>query len=242
MAAEPEDEEDYYLPPEHQRPFTSGIRRKRVQFVRSSDLDTTTAPPPSSSGTSIADKYLSIVMQKANTTPSTPTQTLAPTRPSSAPPQPTHPDPSLCEICNLPLTSSSSSSSNSHPHESSIAHQVCLTHSHPPSHLDRTRPGLRYLSSYGWDLDARVGLGAAGREGIREPVKPRTQTDTAGLGTGIDRDGDVVKKVPVVKAQKKLLNAKQVRKKAEEERRRGERMRKAFHANEEVLKYLGEDV
>jgi hypothetical protein len=36
-----------WLITEQQRPFSSGIRRKRVQFVRSSDLDTTTAPTPS---------------------------------------------------------------------------------------------------------------------------------------------------------------------------------------------------
>jgi hypothetical protein len=231
-----DEDEDYYLPPEHQRPFTSGVRRKRVPFVRSSDLDTTTPTPSTStsSGASIADKYLSIVM-KPKTTPSTPNRSSPPTRTHSAPPE-TEQATELCEICNLPLTS------QNHPHEASLAHQVCLTHSHPPSHLDRTRTGLRYLSSYGWNPDARLGLGASGREGIREPIKPRPKFDTAGLGTGIDEDGDVIKKVVPVKVKKQALNAKQVRRKVEEDRRRGERLRKAFHQNEEVLKYLGEDV
>lgn len=234
MASDYEDEEDYYLPPEHQRPFTSGIRRKRVPFVRASDLETTAPTPSTSSGASIADKYLSIVM-KTNTTPSTPTQASpAPTRTHSAPPE-TSPD--ICEICNLPL----SNPQHPQPHEASLAHQVCLTHSHPPSHLDRTRTGLRYLSSYGWNPDARVGLGASG-EGIREPIKPRPKYDTAGLGTGVDKDGDVVKKVLPVKVKKELLNAKQVRRKVEADRKRGERLRKAFNQNDEVLKYLGEDM
>jgi hypothetical protein len=235
MASE---DEDYYLPPEQQRPFTSGIRRKRVPFVRSSDLDTTTpSTSTSTSGASIADKYLSIVM-KPKTTPSTPTHNPSPDRTHSAPPEtePSQPQPQpqeLCEICNLPTRGL---------HSATLAHQVCLQHSHPPSHLDRTRTGLRYLSSYGWNPDARLGLGAEGREGIREPIKPREKFDRAGLGTGIDKDGDFVKRVVPVKAKKEVLNAKQVRRKVEEERKRGERLVKAFNANEEVLKYLGEDV
>ncbi|KAJ6019661.1 hypothetical protein N7499_009373 [Penicillium canescens] len=255
------DEEDYFLPPEQQRPFTSGVRRKRVKFVRSSDLDTTTTPASSAtSGASIADTYLSIVMKQPTpkTSPSTPTpreQSPPPRTTQSAPPpteatfpppaeepeaelQPTktsQPD-THCEICNLPLATIQTDQ----PHEASLAHQVCLTHSHPPSHLDRTRQGLRYLSTYGWDPDSRRGLGAPGREGIREPLKPRPKNDTAGLGTGLDADGDRLppKPPPLPKVQK--LNAKQTAKKAAEDRARGERMRKLLFSNDEVLKYLGE--
>ncbi|KAJ5969746.1 hypothetical protein N7501_005994 [Penicillium viridicatum] len=253
MASE---DEDYFLPPEQQRPFSSGIRRKRVQFVRSSDLDTTTAPTPSSSsGTSIADKYLSIVMDQAaaNTSPSTPTQRAPspPIRTHSAPPTqdiippppttgptpaPAPATPEYCEVCKLPIPKSTA---NTRPHEASLAHQICLTHSHPPSHLDRTRSGLRYLSTYGWDPDSRLGLGASGREGIREPIKPRAKHGTAGLGTGLDRDGDPLPPRPVpVKVQK--LNAKQARNKIAEDKKRAERMRKAFYQNDQVMKYLGE--
>ncbi|CRL29407.1 D111/G-patch [Penicillium camemberti] len=266
MASE---DEDYFLPPEQQRPFSSGIRRKPVQFVRSSDLDTTTAPTPSSSsGTSIADKYLSIVMGQpaASTSPSTPTQRASspPIRTHSAPPTqdmtqdiippppPIGPAPApapasapvaseYCEVCKLPIPKATADATdqNPRPHESSLAHQICLTHSHPPSHLDRTRSGLRYLSTYGWDPDSRLGLGASGREGIREPIKPRAKHGTAGLGTGLDRDGDPLPpKPPPVKVQK--LNAKQVRNKIAEDKKRAERIRKAFYQNDEVLKYLGE--
>jgi hypothetical protein len=251
------DDEDYYLPPEHVRPFSSGVRRKRVQFVRSSDLDTTNAATPSfSSGTSIADKYLSIVMkqQAPSTSPSTPTQRAPspPIRTQSAPPAadtiaplpaPTSQPSGLCEICNFPLEPADATTPgapNPRPHEASLAHQLCLTHSHPPSHLDRTRAGLRYLSTYGWDPDSRLGLGAAGREGIREPIKPRVKRDTAGLGTGLDQDGDPLPPRPPPPAKVQKLNAKQVRNRIAEEKRRAERMRKAFYQNDEVLKYLGE--
>ncbi|KAJ5199676.1 hypothetical protein N7472_004880 [Penicillium cf. griseofulvum] len=221
MASE---DEDYFLPPEAVRPFSSGVRRKRVQFVRSSDLDTTTAPTPSSSsGTSIADKYLSIVMSQ---------QSMAPAASE------------FCDVCNLPLPQQAPADATGKktlPHEASLAHQICLAHSHPPSHLDRTRSGLRYLSTYGWDPDSRLGLGASGREGIREPIKPRVKHGTAGLGTGIDQDGDPLPpRPPPVKVQK--LNSKQVRKKAAEDKKRAERVRKAFYQNDEVLKYLGDGV
>ncbi|CAI7611472.1 unnamed protein product [Penicillium glandicola] len=252
MASE---DEDYFLPPEQQRPFSSGVRRKRVQFVRSSNLDTTIAPTPSSSsGTSIADKYLSITAP--STSPNTPTERIPspPIRTQSAPPTsdiiPPPPAalapaaPEYCDVCKLPIppqATADATDKKSRPHEASLAHQICLTHSHPPSHLDRTRPGLRYLSTYGWDPDSRLGIGASGREGIREPIKPRIKHGTAGLGTGIDRDGDALppRQAPV-KVQK--LNSKQARDKAVEDRKRAERMRKAFYQNDEVLKYLGEGV
>ncbi|CAG8897772.1 unnamed protein product [Penicillium egyptiacum] len=255
MASE---DEDYFLPPEQQRPFSSGVRRKRVQFVRSSDLDTTTAQTPSSSGTSIADKYLSIVMSQPapNTSPNTPAQqppSSPPIRTHSAPPAfdiipppPTAPAaPEHCDVCNLhipPQAPGDSTDQKHGPHEASLAHQICLTHSHPPSHLDRTRTGLRYLSTYGWDPDSRLGLGASGREGILEPIKPRVKHGTAGLGTGLDRDGDPLppRPAPPVKVQK--LNSKQARNKAAEDKKRAERMRKAFYQNDEVSKYLGEGV
>ena len=100
-----------------------------------------------------------------------------------------------CDVCNLPISDPQSqsqqepTSTSTRPHEASLAHQVCLKHSHPPSHLDRTRAGMRYLSTYGWNPDSRLGLGAPGREGIREPLKGRIKHDTAGLGSGLDKDG-----------------------------------------------------
>ncbi|RMJ21906.1 G-patch domain protein, partial [Aspergillus sp. HF37] len=190
------DEEDYFLPLEDQRVFGAGIRRKRVPFVRSSEHElntttstSTTAPQTPDAGTSIASKYLSIVLPKdarpQTTTPSQQEQEHKQTRSASAPPS------STCEVCNLPIPPASGpppeegegrSNDQVQPqgrrHEASLAHQLCLAHSHPPSHLDRSRPGLRYLSAYGWDPDRRVGLGVPGREGIREPVKGRMKADT----------------------------------------------------------------
>ncbi|KAJ5653800.1 hypothetical protein N7490_000803 [Penicillium lividum] len=262
------DDEDYYLPLEDQRVFGAGIRRKRVPFVRSGELNTTTAS--SKSGINIADAYLSIVLKqghKSFTSPSTPTHTdssenpIPPPRTThSAPPTPEaiHTPPAFtdttepqakepeqfCDVCNLPLSDpqqAQSQAASTRPHEASLAHQVCLKHSHPPSHLDRTRTGMRYLSTYGWDPDSRLGLGAAGREGIREPLKGRIKHDKAGLGSGLDKDGDPLKVPAPVKNKIVKLNAKEVRKKEAEAKRKGEKMRNLFFQSDEVLKYLGEN-
>ncbi|OJK01497.1 hypothetical protein ASPACDRAFT_116274 [Aspergillus aculeatus ATCC 16872] len=296
-----EEEEDYFLPLEDQRVFGAGIRRKRVPFVRSSDgpdLNTTdsalrrnasaSTTAPSSTGATIANKYLSIVLSKSTTptpeeftvdslatAPSTTTTTTttaaaspqshsAPTPTTTTPPleQDTNPNPTsqICEICNLPYTASSSSSASEprtpaethpRPHEASLAHQLCLTHSHPPSHLDRTRPGLRYLAAYGWDPDSRLGLGAPGREGIVAPVKGKVKVDTVGLGVAGDNsedEGDPKKRRRgggkesggggSDKVHKKL-NAKEVRRGQVDARKRGERLRELFYQDERVLRYLG---
>ncbi|KAL2852130.1 hypothetical protein BJX68DRAFT_265667 [Aspergillus pseudodeflectus] len=249
------EDEDYFLPLEDQRVFGAGISKKRVPFVRSSDHElstlTSSAPStPSGTGDSIANKYLSIVMPKSSgaSTPapsttasdSIPPSPTLPTHPTnttdrshSAPPSPTTTSTTTCEICNLPLPTSETELQSYKKHESSLAHQVCLTHSHPPSHLDRTRHGLRYLESYGWDPDSRLGLGATG-EGIREPIKGKLKADTVGLGAVLPSPAVEKKKEKVQK-----LNAKQVRKGHVEARKRGEHLREMFYRDEEVLKYLG---
>ncbi|KAL4913935.1 hypothetical protein BDW62DRAFT_191516 [Aspergillus aurantiobrunneus] len=243
------EDEEYFLSLEDQRVFGAGITRKRVPFVRSSEHElstfTSSAPStPSGTGASVANTYLSIVMPKASssaatsatnpespstTTPDLITNTNTTDRSHSAPSPPSS-NPT-CEICNLPLPASETGTHK--PHETSIAHQACLSHSHPPSHLDRSRRGLRYLESYGWDPDSRVGLGAAGREGIREPVKGKLKADTVGLGAIIPSSVGKRKE----KVQK--LNAKQVRKGHVEARRKGEKLQEMFYQDDDVLRYLG---
>ncbi|GFF80851.1 hypothetical protein IFM61606_00923 [Aspergillus udagawae] len=248
------DDEDYFLPLEDQRIFGAGIRRKRVQFVRSSEHElnttttsttTTTTPQSTSSGLSPADKYLSIVLPKERAPSRTP-EPVARNETASAPPSPSAvPAPvQRCEVCNLPLdgeTAGTDEKGLPRPHEASLAHQLCLSHSHPPSHLDRTRHGLRYLSAYGWDPDSRLGLGAPGREGIREPLKGRLKVDTVGLGADVEPSAKGKKRVaaataPPAKVQR--LNAKQVRKGHFDAKRRGEKLREMFYQNDDVQRYL----
>jgi G-patch domain len=152
----------------------------------------------------------------------------------------------LCEVCNFPIDSSSSTSivSASHEgplstsvkvHEASIAHQVCLSHSNPPSHLDRTRHGLRYLAAYGWDPDSRLGLGTPGREGIREPLKQKIKNDTVGLGMKIEAR---IAKRKVVKEQK--LNARQVRRRELEMKKKDDKLRELFYRSDNIQRHLGD--
>jgi hypothetical protein len=269
-------DEDYFLPLEDQRFFGAGIKRKRVQFIHSTTavLNTTTQAVRSDSESltyqtteplrsSVADKYLAIVLPQEAKSPipqpegvadgdlSTPTAelksspVLSPnmmpfsTKIDSGHQQQKHTAAQLCEVCDLPIDINPLSSDNNaslkmaKAHEASIAHQVCLTHSHPPSHLDRTRHGLRYLVAHGWDPDSRLGLGVRGREGIREPLKTKIKDNTVGLGMVIE---------PSCKATKRTmkLNAKQVRRGDLEARRRGERLRGIFYHRDDVQQYLGD--
>lgn len=160
----------------------------------------------------------------------------------------------VCEICNLPLTvkattetdldeAEPTSITTKHtPHEASMVHQICLQHSHPPSHLDRTRHGLRYLASYGWDPDSRVGLGAEGRTGILQPIKPKPKTSTSGLGLTKEGEEAIASRKGLRKQQqeqRQKLNAKQVRLAHLADKKKGEKLRELFYARDDLQRYLG---
>ncbi|KAL2003524.1 hypothetical protein VTN02DRAFT_3509 [Thermoascus thermophilus] len=255
------DDDEYFLAPQDQRVFSAGIRRKRVPFVPSSEtllttgdvVKTKTEPEAEKkTGPSAASKYLSIVLPREAERAESSSGAAASARARATASSPSTQDrgeeeedgdkkdvttattSGLCDICNLPLDRDPD-----RPHEASIAHQVCLTHSHPPSHLDRTRPGLRYLASYGWDPDSRLGLGAPGREGIREPLKAQIKEDTAGLGVPEEERKKRKKGQAVKEARVEKLNAKQVRQREMEAKKRGEKLREMFYRSEDVQKYLG---
>lgn len=58
---------------------------------------------------------------------------------------------------------------------------MSLPRTHTPSSIDRSRMGLKYMEKYGFDVDARRGLGATG-EGILHPIIPKEKRDNYGLG------------------------------------------------------------
>lgn len=127
---------------------------------------------------------------------------------------------------------------------------------------------MRYLSSYGWDPDSRLGLGATGREGIREPVRTRPKNDTVGLGMNLDRSGSddendernendvkvsekskerkrkaqasMRKKLATTTSQIPRLDAKRTRLAELADRRRREKMQEMFYRSDDILRYLGE--
>ncbi|KKZ62047.1 hypothetical protein EMCG_03509 [[Emmonsia] crescens] len=246
------DDDEYFLPLEDQRVFGAGIKRKRVPFIPSSETSantisssprgisscTSSTLSPQSNTSLIGDKYLSIVLSSALDT-----EKSEPYRTASTATSTSTSTPSLtCDICHLPLSPSPSPSSGKstkytlNPHEATLAHQVCLPHSHPPSAIDRTRPGFKYLSALGWDPDSRLGLGSQG-QGISVPLKPRVKHDTLGIGVKPPKPGE--EKAGKAKKKMEKLNAKQVRKLEEEGKKKGERLREMFYAKEEVERYLG---
>jgi hypothetical protein len=229
-----EDYEDDDVPLHHQRPFGSGLKLKAVRFVSASsgNLDSTSESTASSKGTSVGDRYLSIVLGKDASAPATGSS--ATSKPELSV--------QLCKVCNLPLDPKEPTHKSNGPipeshrkHEASIAHQVCLTHSYPPSSIDRSRKGLAVLESYGWDPDSRRGLGYS-QQGIQHPIKAKPKDDTLGIGVNVPKQfRDGYGKVERKKVQK--LDAKQCRKLAEDEKKKIEKLRRLMFGNDSLEKY-----
>lgn len=227
-------EEEYVVLAEDQRVFGAGIKRKRVQFVPAAAVDVSQTALQPTTTRNAGDRYLSIVLPK-EAKPSLDTADILEStadRAQAASQTTDIPNDGICDICKLPLNPDSTSSLQ--PHESSLVHQFCLEHSYPPSHLDRNRPGLRYLASYGYDPDSRLGLGARG-EGIRAPLKGKVKHDTVGLGVELAKGKGLVGEAKAVKR----LDAKGVRKKEAEDKKRREKLQEMFYGNGELEKYLG---
>ena len=243
------DDETYEIPLRDQRYFGSGLKRKRVQFVASTNdfqhagIASSTGP----SGQTASEKYLAIVLKRsvseattANGLENEHTAGFATDSPDCV--LPTEGGEAVthlietCAICRLPIDASD----KARPHEASLAHQVCLPHTHPPSALDRQRKGMSMMQSYGWNPDQRLGLGAAG-EGILHPVKAREKRDRIGLGVETDADDRrrKGKKKPETKRHVERLDAGRVRQLDVESRNRDQKLREMFYRNDEVEKYLG---
>ncbi|KAI1624585.1 hypothetical protein EDD37DRAFT_417918 [Exophiala viscosa] len=226
-----DEDEDYFLPVQDQRVFGAGIKRKRIAFVPASSsessIPSTTKPQES---TNIASRYLSIVLPKESRKVEEPDEKELEQVATE-----------ICPVCKQPLSSSDDTVTtiDTHAHESSIAHQVCLQHIHPPSHLDREHVGVKYLEAYGWDPDSRAGLGAR-QEGIRIPIKPKEKHDTAGLREIVEDDGRGTKTRIKVKKEDRVirLDAKKVRVMEMEAKKRAEKFRKSFYGPD-LEKYLG---
>lgn len=243
MRARDPDDYDDDIPLQHKKPFGAGLKRKRsVAFVRASDpeLHTTTAATtqaPTPSKDSIADLYLDLVMKGKGVAPRDTKDTKPPRQEKLEAPRghaASAASTPICPTCNITLDNTPDAIRK---HEASIPHQVALAHSHPPSSIDRSRMGLSYLSSFGWDPDARRGLGAEG-QGIRDPIKVRPKDDTLGLGVVIPQE--FVDKAKEPKPQK--LSIKDLRRREADEKRRGERLHELFYRSDDVLRHLGREV
>ena len=218
------DFEDGYddIPLQHKRPFGSGLHKQRIAFVPASDsqlksVDDASANKPK---VNVADLYLSMVL------PSEHGKKQERKQDAGAPSGPQELG-ETCPTCKLPV-----SAAEKETHEASFAHQVCLPYSQPPSALDRTRMGLNYLSTHGWDPDARRGLGSE-QQGIQYPIKPKVKDNKLGIGI------EIPKGLPPPKEKEKLLDAKQVRKMAAKDKKKAERLHRELFGDNKLEKYLG---
>jgi hypothetical protein len=191
----------------------NGLKRE-IQFVKAQSPSFTSKSASATNPADIGDNYLALVLPAAKETDSQL--------------QDRH---DLCEICKLPLRVEDITVQSRH--ENSVAHQVCLRHTHPPSALDRSRKGLVYLESYGWDPDSRRGLGPAS-EGILYPIQPKEKKDRAGIGAPLP-----TKKSEEAQPKVQKVNAKQARKMAAEDKKAREKLQRMFYADEQLEKYLG---
>ncbi|MDI1486290.1 MAG: hypothetical protein OHK93_005517 [Ramalina farinacea] len=209
----------------------AGTKRKRIDFVPAAfpSAEVNAAPDRLRS---VGDQYLSIVLQ--DNTATSPAEIIRHNRDPSSKEDICSEEDTVCGICKLPLKPTADEAAtvtSPATHDLSLAHQVCVEHSYPPSHLDRRRHGLKYLSSYGWDPDARVGLGVSG-DGIRAPIKAKAKNDTVGLGLKIPQAKKAVARV-------EMLDAGKVRKKDKEDKKRRDKLQEMFYQTEDIEKYLG---
>ncbi|KAL8701631.1 MAG: hypothetical protein Q9224_000408 [Gallowayella concinna] len=227
-----EDESKYVIPLQDQSVFGAGIRRKKINFVPSRNREQHHTPESSTQGA--GDRYLSIVLDRASIPCRGEVTQVPKATTTAATPKICNLDRSVCDFCKSSINDNhlEGNLEPSKSHETSLIHQMCLEHSHPPSHLDRTRQGFKYLSKYGWDPDARLGLGATGT-GIRIPIKPRPKNDTEGLGM-VPPPTYRVRKLPL-----KKLGAKQTRKAEEKAQKDRQRLQNMFYQNKDVERYLG---
>ena len=224
-------DDEYFIPLQDQKVFGAGISRKKVNFIpsRGVEEELASACPNPRPG----DRYLSIVMKRSEGADNRETKGIEQNSPANQSSERDRTFNTLCEVCKLPVEKDNIGIQRIRSHEASIAHQACLSHSHPPSHLDRTRQGLKYLSTYGWDPDSRRGLGATGT-GIRIPIKAKPKYDSLGIGVGPISTSSKVTKQP-----RKKLDAKQTRKAEEDSRKARQRIRNMFYQHDDVKKYLG---
>lgn len=221
-------QEDYDDVPLHRKqPFGAGLKRKKVEFVRAQESDVTAAvaAEQKASAAAVGDFYASIVLgakKKAENDPA-----------SEDKQEEEKPGPEkICDVCALPIVSSVAE------HNASLAHQVSIQHSHPPSHLDRSRMGLRTLNSQGWDPDARVGLGREG-EGLRFPIKVVAKDDTLGIGAVVPAAAEAAAgRREEERREKKSLSAREMKAVRLREKEKAERLQQEIYGRVDVEKYL----
>ncbi|KAH5099805.1 hypothetical protein HBH70_180040 [Parastagonospora nodorum] len=210
------DDADVTTIPFAQQPaYGRGLWKNPIHFV-SAAPDTPIATAPGK-GNTMAEKYMAIMFPNGQ-------------------PQPKADAYPACGICGEPVKEK-----DQRMHFLSPAHQAALPRAPIPSAIDRTRMGLKYMSKHGYDVDARVGLGASG-QGMLFPLVPKEKRDKFGLG--IDKKEHEKKRAlggaSAADVKEGRLDAGKVRKLAKVEKRKHDKLQRMFYGNDEVEKYLGQ--
>ncbi|RGP74252.1 hypothetical protein FLONG3_6164 [Fusarium longipes] len=207
---ESEFDEEFDVPLHHKRPFGAGIKRKNIKFVRAQDPDAGLSTAITSTSTSLGDLYASVVL-------------------ASKPEEKAKEAAQICSDCGLDV------SSTTQPHELALAHQVSLRHTQPPSALDRSRMGVRTLTSQGWDLDAHEGLGRE-NDGMRYPIKVKEKNNKLGLGATIPKPEEKKKEYKPYPVSRKDLKKHRAK-----ERQQHESLQREIFGRVDVESYLRGD-
>lgn len=200
------------IPLVDQPAYGRGLWKRPINFVPASSQAPAVASPSKVDGHSFAERYLAIVF------------------PNGPPPPKNNAHPT-CGICGAPVTES-----DDRLHYLSPVHQAALPEIHTPSGIDRTRLGLKVLQKHGFDVDARMGLGATG-QGMLFPIVPKEKRDKLGLGVDkkvVERE---MKKAAPPKGVK--LDAGQVRKLAVQQKKKHEELQRMFYGDDRLEQYLG---
>jgi hypothetical protein len=195
---ENDQDDEIQLPPAKAH-FDYGFRKNAVKFLPAS-LPEAETPQQKNPGSLLTDFYVSQGLISSD----------VPNEDSDAP------DAVLCEYCRILVDPAKLDE-----HQSSFQHELNRPHIYPPSAIDRTRKGVTFLQSKGWDPDSRKGLGASG-EGILYPIKPKENSAKKGLGAPERPVALTTQPKPDSKVEKKV-NPRQKRKLEEQEKKRRDR-------------------
>ena len=121
-------------------------------------------------------------------------------------------------------------------HYLSPVHQAALPEIQTPSSIDRTRLGLKLLQRHGFDVDARMGLGATG-QGMLFPIVPKEKRDK--LGLGVDKKAVERERKEALAPKGATLDAGQTRKLAAQQKLKHEKLQSMFYGDDKLDKYLG---
>ena len=212
-----------------------GTKRRCVHFVseRGDDGDLGKASAAPSVVRSAADLYAGVVFRNRYQSAADAIQAVA---------QPGLDDSNIarCDICGATVGNRDGPDES---HGISLAHQLSLPQSKPPSAIDRKHNAFRYMSAQGWDPDEGKGLGAAGQGRVR-PIDAKKRKDRAGIDVTKkpNEDEEVNSRRENEKSHKVIkrsLTRREQREETRKKRHQDNKFEDLFYGNEEVYKYLG---